>query len=304
MNKFINGKKIALLIMVMAIFMVTAIISGCQSTNTNSVKKETQVLRIGTVPAEDAEKTREEYKTMGAYLEKKLGVKTEVFVASDYTGVIEAMRAGKVDLVYYGPLSYVLATEKANAEAFAKEYIKGSGSMYEAYIITHPDSGINQISDLKGKSFAFVDPASTGGYIIPRLAMVKNGINPEQDLANMIYAGGHDATAMAVKNKKVDAAAIVKHKYDKMLKEGLFTDKDVKIIHVSDPFPGAAWAWRKDLPEDLKAKVKEAIINIPEEEKPALKKFMGSVVKYDEAKDSDWDSIREAAKLAGIDLNK
>lgn len=302
MNKFLNKRSFALLML--AIFMVMAVISGCQSTNTTTAKKEIQVLRIGTVPAEDAEKTREEYKAVAAYLEKKLGIKTEVFIASDYTGVIEAMRAGKVDLVYYGPLSYVLANEKANAEAFAKEYIKGSGSMYEAYIITHPDNGINKIADLKGKTFAFVDPASTGGYIIPRLAMVKNGINPEKDLASMIYAGGHDATAMAVKNKKVDAAAIVKHKYEKMVKEGLITDKDVKIIHTSDPFPGAAWAWGKDFPEELKGKVKDAIVNIPEEEKPALKKFMGSVSKYDEAKDSDWDPIREAAKLAGIDLNK
>lgn len=299
MNKTFKGKQIGILML--AIFMIAALIAGCQLKNTSGTNKGTEVLRIATIPAEDAQKTRDEYKPIAEYLEKKLGVKTEIFVATDYTGVIEAMRAGKVDLAYYGPLSYVLAAEKANAEAFAKEYRQGSGSMYEGYIITHPDSGIEKISDLKGKTFAFVDPVSTGGYIIPRLAMVKNGINPEKDLASVIYAGGHDATAMAVKNKKVDAAAIVKHMYDKMVKEGLISDKDVKIIYVSDPFPGSAWAWRKDLPEGLKVKIKDAMLNIPEEDKPVLKKFMGGVAKYDEAKDADWNPIREAAKLAGID---
>lgn len=155
------------------------------------------VLRVGATPGENIEVTRDRYQLIIDYIQKHTGIRTELYLATDYTGVIEAMRAGKIDVASFGPLSYVLAADMAGAEAFAKEYRKGAGAMYTGYIITRADSDISTIKDLKGRSFGFVDPASTGGNLIPRMNMLKNGIDPDKDLSETAYLGSHDQVALA-----------------------------------------------------------------------------------------------------------
>jgi phosphonate transport system substrate-binding protein len=302
MQKSFKFKGVNILFLTVFIF---SLLLGCSHfAMASDSAKEIDVLRIGATPGENVMKTREKYKPFVEYLEKKLGMKVELFATTDYAGVIEAMRAGKIEMASFGPLSYVLAADKADAEAFAKEYRPGAGSYYVGYIITHPESNINTIADIKGHSFAFVDPASTGGNLIPRKEMIKNNINPDKDLESVVYLGGHDMVAMAVANKKVDAGSVVNIHYDKMIKEKIITDKNTKVIYKSDPFPGSAMAWRKNLPEDLKDKLKDALLNISEEDYEKLKGFLGKITKYVEAQDSDWDSIRETVDILHIDLSK
>jgi phosphonate transport system substrate-binding protein len=301
-----NLKVLATLILSISVFLVP-ILFGCDSIKENTAEKTSstiEVLRIGAIPAEDAQKSREAHKKLTDYLEKKVGIKTELFVATDYTGVVEAMRAKKLEIAFFGPLSYVLAADKANAEAYAKEYRKKGGSRYQGLIITHPESGIDTLQDLKGRTFAFVDPASTGGNLIPRLNLMKNGIDPDKDLGTVMYSGGHDSSGLSVKNKKVDAAAIVNVAYDNMRSQGILTDADAKVIFTSDPFPGSTWAWRKDLPDDLKEKIKAAFLQLHIEDPEALKTFAGKVERYEPVLDSDYDLIRETAKTLNLDLSK
>jgi len=276
----------------------------CQGEDTNAYASEIKVLRIGAIPAEDAQKSRAAHKQLTDYLEKKIGIKTELFVATDYTGVVEAMRAKKLEIAFFGPLSYVLAADKANAVAFAKEYRKKGGCLYKGLIITHPDSGISTLEDLKGRTFAFVDPASTGGNLIPRMNLLKNGIDPDKDLGTVMYSGGHDSSGLAVKNKKVDAAAIVNVAYDNMKSKGILTDANTKIIFTSDPFPGSTWAWRKDLPGDLKKKIQDAFLKLHVEDPAALKTFAGKVERYEPVQDSEYNPIRDTAKMLNLDLAK
>lgn len=206
------------------------------------------VLRVGATPGENIEVTRDRYQLIIDYIQKHTGIRTELYLATDYTGVIEAMRAGKIDVASFGPLSYVLAADMAGAEAFAKEYRKGAGAMYTGYIITRADSDISTIKDLKGRSFGFVDPASTGGNLIPRMNMLKNGIDPDKDLSETAYLGSHDQVALAVAHKRVDAGAVMNFNFEAFLDRGTVPDDQFKVIHKSDPFPGSAWCFRKDLP--------------------------------------------------------
>lgn len=289
-----NGK---LLLTFVVMFFVTVLVPPVCSA-------ETMSLRIGVIPAENIYRTKEEYRGLIDHFKFKLGVDVELFTATDYTGVIEAMRSGKIDVAFFGPLSYVLAVDKAHAEVIVKENRKKAGSMYEAYIVTYADSDIHTIQDLKGHSFSYVDPASTGGHLVPRLAMVKNGIDPEKDLKSVIYAGGHDASLLAVKNKKVDAGAIVNVSYNDMKSKGIFTEKDVRIIFISDPFPGSAWAVRRNLPDDMKTNIQNVFLNLHKENPTALEGFAGKVLNYEKAYDSEWDVIREMAKILKLDLSK
>lgn len=182
-------------------------------------------LVMGLIPADNNEEMIKTFEPMRAYLEKKLGQKVKMFTATDYAGVIEAMKKKRVDIAWFGPLSYYLAEQEAGAEAFAVGIREGSNSpTYKSIIVTPCDSGIKSIMDLKGKSVAFVDPASTSGGLMPTY-MVKQatGMMPQEFFGKFTYAGSHDAAELAVKNKTVDAAADNDITYPKMLEKGLIT---------------------------------------------------------------------------------
>lgn len=298
-----NNKKYAFLLLASLLFTIS-LLSGCSTGTPNAAQPtgETRVLRVGAIPSEDAQKVRETYNPLVNYLEKKTGMKVELFVATDYSGVVEAMRSGKLDIAYFGPFSYILAADKAGAEAFAVENRKGSGTTYRSIIVVNPEAGINSLEDLKGHSIAFVDPASASGNLIPRSILMSKGINPEKDFKSIIYAGGHDADELAVKNRKVDAAADSDSNYNKMKEAGLISDRDVKIIYTSDPIPNSPWAWRKDLPADLKATIKTAFLNVAREDAAvvAAQKLEG----YEETNDANYDIIRSTAKILNLDLSK
>ena len=268
----------------------------------NAPASAVEVLRVGATPGENIELTRSRYQLIIDYIQKHTGIKTELYLATDYTGVIEAMRAGKIDVASFGPLSYVLAADVAGAEAFAKEYREGAGSMYIGYIITRSDSPIQNIRDLNGHSFGFVDPASTGGNLIPRMNMLKNGIDPDKDLSTSTYLGSHDQVALAVANKRVDAGAVMNFNFEAFLDRGTVPASEFKIIHKSDPFPGSAWCFRKDLDQATKDKVKAAMFGINIKTCPELKDFLRKIEKYQPAQDSDWDSLRETVHILHIDL--
>lgn len=159
------------------------------------------------------------------------------------------------------------------------------------------------MEDLKGKDFAFVDPASTSGNLIPRAMFKKAGIDPDKDFKSVTYAGGHDAAELAVKHKKVHAAADNDITYGRMLNEKLISATENVIIAESDPIPGSPVAYRSDLPADLKKKIKDAFLQMHKESKEALSGY-GKIIRYDEAKDSEYDPIRDVAKILNLDLSK
>jgi len=299
----VNAMTVVVMI-VMAAVMLTGCGGAPKTTAQEKPAEAPKVLRIGAIPAEDAQKTRDAYAALTKYLEKKTGLKTELFVATDYSGVIEAMRSGKLDIAMFGPFSYVLAADKAGAEAFVVENRKGSGTSYRSIVVTHPDSGVNSLQDLKGKTYSFVDPASTSGNLIPRSFFKKNNIDPEKDFKSTIYAGGHDAVALAVKNRKVDAGSMDDITFGNMMEKKLISEQNIKVIFRSDPIPGSPWAYRKDLPADLKTKIREAFLTMDKEDQAALSAYAGKVEKYDAVSDSNYNVIRDTAKILNLDLNK
>lgn len=260
-----------------------------------------KALRVGLIPSEDSRAMLAQSKDILDALEKNLGSKVEGFVATDYNGVIEAMRAKHVDVAYLGPFSYVLATTVTPVEAFVIAETKKAGrTFYHSQIFTLKTSGIKTLDDLKGKNFAFVDPASTSGYAFPLAGLLKAGIEPKRDFKNVLFTGAHDANAVAVANGKVDAATIADRIFDAAVKKGLIKEEDVQVVWRSQPIPESPMVWRKDLPDDLKAKVKAAFLGI----KNMNWSDQGMLNGFKETNDQAYDVIRETAKLANIDLKK
>jgi phosphonate transport system substrate-binding protein len=264
-----------------------------------AVTAQARDLVLGLIPADNNEEMIKTFEPMRAYLEKKLGQPVKMFTATDYAGVIEAMKKKRVDIAWFGPLSYYLAEQEAGAEAFAVGIREGSNSpTYKSIIVTPCDSGIKSILDLKGKSVAFVDPASTSGGLMPTY-MVKQatGKMPQEFFGKFTYAGSHDAAELAVKNKTVDAAADNDITYPKMLEKGLITKESNCIIAESTPLPGSPLVYRGDLPKELKAQIRDIILNADKEIKVT---GYGKISHYVAVEPKDYQMIRNMVKELGL----
>jgi len=270
--------------------------------NQPSGGNEIKVLRMGLIPADDAEEMIRDYEPVRAYLSEKLGMPVEIQVTSDYTAAIEAMRSKHIEMAWFGPFSYIIAKNMAGAEAIVNGVRRSDGkSDYHSVIVARADSGITKLEDLKGKSFAFVDPASTSGNLIPRKMLLENGIDPDKDFSTVFYAGTHNAVEYAIANKKVAAGADSDNSYDRMVKAGEIDPAVNKIIFTSPSIPGSPIAIRGDLPQALKQKIKDALINMQEQTIHEVSGW-GDIAKYQEVSDSDYDIIRQTAAILGMDV--
>jgi len=270
--------------------------------NVAGVQEEITTLRMGLIPADDAEEMLRDYEPIKEYLSQKLGIPVEIQVTSDYTAAIEAMRSKHIDMAWFGPFSYIIAANVADAEAIVNGVRRSDGkSDYHSVIVTRVDSGINSLTDLKGKSFAFVDPASTSGNLIPRKMLIENGIDPDKDFSMSYYAGTHNSVEYAVANGKVDAGADSDNSYQRMVDAGEIDPKINKIIYTSPAIPGSPIVVRGDLPISLKEKIKDALISMDEQTIHQVSGW-GDIAKYQDVSDSDYDIIRETAKTLGMDV--
>jgi phosphonate transport system substrate-binding protein len=163
-------------------------------------------LVLASIPMEESTSLAGYFEGIIAVIEKEMGVTVEYNQVTDYAGLIEAQRAGKVDIAAYGPFSYVTAKDTGVPIEVLAATVNAPDDLpkYKSYGIANPDSGIKSIADMKGKTICFVDPGSTSGYLYPIAGLMKEGIDPEKDITPM-FAGGHDASALAVKSGQCDA---------------------------------------------------------------------------------------------------
>lgn len=288
---------------VYAAFLIFLCLLGCGDSG-----KSAKVLRVGFVPAEDAQQVMQNAQPIVDILQKQLGMEIQPFVAADYTGVVEALRVNKLDVAFLTPASYVLAKNEANVKVVLKSERKGIASYYAA-IITRADSGIQRLEDLRGKTFAFGDALSTTGNIFPRKMFKERGIDPVRDFKQILYSGGHDATVLAVLNGKVDAGATYANSPDgddtawmRYLKNPEDVNK-IRAIAFSDPIPADNLVINGNLDEAIAKKVEEIFLQLSGD--PKGKQMMRDLYQIDgfvPASDRDYDSVRQAFDIAGIPL--
>lgn len=257
------------------------------------------VLTVGLIPSEDSRAMIANSQVMMDQLAKALGMPVKPFVAADYNGVIEALRSKRLDVAYLGPFSYVLGTTVAGIEAFAVAETKKAGrTSYHSLIVAHKDNGIRTVADLKGRTFAFVDPSSTSGHLFPKAGLMKAGFNPDKDFGRVIFSGSHDANAVAVENRKVDAVAIADRILDAAIAKGLARREDLVVVWKSDPIPESPTVWRKDLDPVLKKRIQAAFLevkNVPWSDQGELNGFHPT-------NDAAYNVIRDTAKTLNLDL--
>ena len=193
-------------------------------------------LKIVFIAYENPEQLVEDVKPIIAYLEKTLNMDIKHFIATDYAGVVEALRNETADMGFMGALQYVIAHKMAGAYPILGEIYNGK-STYISKIFVRRDSGISNIKDLNGKSIAFVDPISSSGYMYPldifkQKGLIKDKDKAEQFFKKIYFSGGDEQALRAVLNNFVDAAGIGQYAYNL-----LNYDERAEIVSIADSKP-------------------------------------------------------------------
>jgi phosphonate transport system substrate-binding protein len=240
----------------------------------------------------------QDYVNLIKIIEGLTGIEIIPIRVTDYNAAVEAVRANRAQIAWYGGKTYIQAVEIANVEAFAAGVRKGdTDASYYAYFVVTADSDLKTLADVKGKNLALNSIGSTSGDLIPQVELVKIGLSVKnkEDFQNVHYAGSHDACLLAVINKHVDVCGMSSRNFDARIADGTIKLDQVKIIHRSSPVPPPPLAYSKNLPLEVRNKIKAATLEAHKYGK--IGGYGGEMSHYIEVTDSDYDVLRAVDKL-------
>ena len=226
------------------------------------------------------------------------GIEITPIRVTDYNAAVEAVRANRAQIAWYGGKTYIQAVEIANVEAFAAGVRKGdTDASYFAYFVVPTDSDLQTLADVKGKRLALNSIGSTSGDLIPQVELMKAGlsIKNKSDFKRVYYAGSHDACMMAALNKHVDVCGMSSRNFDARIADGTISLEQIRIIHRSSPVPPPPLAYSKSLPLEIRNKIKLATLDAHNYGK--IGGYGGEMSHYIEVTDSDYDLLRDVDKL-------
>jgi phosphonate transport system substrate-binding protein len=230
------------------------------------------------------------------------GVPIRVTVASDYAAVIEALRNQTADLAFVHPAGYVLANREAKAMIVAKNHWHGKTTFTSRFYV-RKDSGIKTLEDLRGKTMAFVDPASSSGYIYPMVMLIQKGLvknrDPKTFFREVMFSGAHDASIRALLNGHVDAIVSFDMVREQYLKDPAERDRVISIAETPE-IPEAGIAARAGLDPAIFARVRAALIKMRGPAYAEVLKKMYDIDGFEAADDKEYDPVRQAVDILGL----
>lgn len=297
---------------VAALALAAVLVLGIAAAGPSPVPAQTRLV-MAFVPSGEASTILESGNRISHLLEMATGYQFQSVVATSYAGVIEAMGANRADIGWLNTFSYVIAHQKYGVEVRLVT-VRFGLPYYRAEIITQATSGINGLADLRGKRFAFVDPASTSGYLFPVAGLKKAGYDPQKFFGQTIFAGSHNNVVLAVYQGRVDAGSVFEDARGSVQKTLPDVMQKVKVVWKSDPIPNDTVSFRKGLPEDVKAKVATALLRFSQTpagldalkslyEIEALADYNLLVTKYKvkaSTLDAFFDPVRDVQRFVGL----
>ncbi|RDI55355.1 phosphate/phosphite/phosphonate ABC transporter substrate-binding protein [Nocardia mexicana] len=243
-------------------------LTGCGSSADSKGSGDPDTLVLASIPSENSGSLQQQYRLVADVIEKETGHKVQFQNATDYAGVIEGQRAGKVQIAGYGPFSYALAKDSGVQTTAIAAPVNAADAKpgYVSYAVTKPGSPIKTLADFRGKKVCFVDPSSTSGYLYPSAGLKEAGLDPEKDITP-VFAGGHDASVLAVLSGQCDAGFAYDTIVDKTMPEkGQLKPGDIGVIWKSQTIPTSPIAISTTLSAPLQEKLTAIFrdqLNIP-----------------------------------------
>jgi phosphonate transport system substrate-binding protein len=288
------------LILFMLVAILALVLAGCGGQAKLGTEKNPIVMSF--VPSGDTQEIIASGDQLAQMIQDKTGLVIKANVGTDFAAVREAMGAEKAHIGWLNTFNYVLANEKYGVDVALVTVRYGSTS-YKGQIIVRADSGIKTLDDLKGKVMCWVDPNSTSGYIVPRILLKANGIDPDKDFAKTIEAGSHNNVVTQVYNGDCDAGATYVDARSSVEKDLPDVKEKVIAIATTADIPNDNVSFIKDFPKEDRDKIVNALLEIAnsEEGKKALNELY-SIEGLEPADDSFYDGFRAQLSKAGINI--
>jgi phosphonate transport system substrate-binding protein len=291
-------------IVILAIFFTSALVTPAIADWRTQYKE----IVMGVITEENAEDRAKRWDPTRDYLNKELGVAIKWREATDYAGVIEALKAKKIELAWFGPASFSRAWLVTDGQAvpLAAEIDKDGGFGYFGVIIVKKDSPYQSIEDLKGKRFGFADPNSTSGYQAPNFFLGEAGYKPDEFFGSTAFSGSHENSVKMLYEDNFDAVATwwtneQKSNMSRMENKGMIPKGQYRIIWKSprlpsDPFTVPAW-----LPKQMQEDIKSSLLAMPYKDPAAFEALMGGSLRFREV---DLDDYKPVIRFVKANLEK
>jgi len=279
------------------------VLASCSKTKT-ALGTAGNPIKIYFVPSVDVKVIEDNTKTIKAYLEAHTPYKYEIAIPASFVAVVEALGTKRADIAAVNTFGYIMANERYGAKA-KLTVIRFGLPTYQAQFIAKKDGPIKTLKDIDGKKIAFVDPASTSGYLLPLKVLKDNNINP----SDTVFAMRHDSVVSMIYQGQVDAGATfyspeadgkIQDARRLVLTQYPDVEEKIAIIQLSEAIPNDPIVFRKDLPLEIENAVIEAFMSFVKtpEGKDAFYKIYGAT-DFKPAKDSDYDGVRAMLEAAG-----
>ncbi|MBI1892041.1 MAG: phosphonate ABC transporter substrate-binding protein [Burkholderiales bacterium] len=264
-------------------FLSCALGLGLAWTINHSQAAEMKEINFGIISTEASANLKQDWQPLLEAMSKKLGMKVNAFFAPDYAGVIEGMRFNKVQLAWYGNKSGMEAVDRSSGEVFAKTVFADGSMGYHSILAVPADSPYKTLEDVlknsKNVNFGIGDPNSTSGFLVPSYYIfAQHNVDPKTAFKT-IRGSNHESNIMAVANKQADASVFASETLDRVVARQPEIAKKIREVWRSPLIPSDPIVWRKDLPQEVKVKIKDFLLaygksgSEAEQEKAVLKKL-------------------------------
>ncbi|MFD2392301.1 phosphate/phosphite/phosphonate ABC transporter substrate-binding protein [Enterococcus gallinarum] len=292
--------------------MLAVALTGCASGNSKQEDAAKEKLVVQFVPTNNDGTMEAKAKPFSEYLSKKLDRQVDVTLATDYSTIVEAMASGQVDIGIMPPAAYVQAKDMDAAEAILTsqlgDYDQETGlplegqltNTFKGEILVRADSGLNELTDLKGKKIATLSPNSASGYIYPVAEMKDAGVDPTTE-ATLTTVNDIPSEITAVLNGQMDAAFVFEGARNVFASSFADNDlfKELKVLYLTEgDIPNDAIAVQPKMDDALKKEIKDVFLNMKDDEEGAEAMSLWGHQGYEEAADSAYDTIREYTEKA------
>ena len=284
-----------------------ALAAGCSGggKSPDASKTPGRTLVIGLIPERNIFKQIERYQPLATYLNGKVGIDIKLKVLSRYGNIIDNFRSAGLDGAFFGSFTYALGHAKMGLAVLARPEDSSGVSTYYGLVFVRKDSGIRTAKEMKGKRFAFVDKATTAGYLLPLEYFRNHGISDYRRYFRETYfAGTHEDAVYDVLNRKADVGAAKNTVYRRLAAEDGRITRDLVILARSPEVPENGLALRGDIDESVRKAVTAALIGMNDdpEGRRVLERF--GARRFIATSDSDYQAVFDYAGAVGIDLER
>lgn len=283
------------------ILLVVMLINSYMPVYAQPLQKEKEI-KIGLVPEINIFEQVRRYEHLNLYLRNKTGIKLNFRIVKNYGDTVDLFYGLELDGAFFGSLTALLANTKLEIEPVARPADVYGRSTSRGYILVRKDSGIKDITDLKGKVIAFVDKASTTGYIFPVAYLRQKGIkDPSGYFSKYFFSGSHDAAIKSLLEKGADVIAVKDTVYQSLADKEPRIGSELMVIAKSTEFPSDTLWLSRHVDSDIRAKIKKTLLDMgnDEEGRDVLRQFGAS--RFVETTIDDYKSVLLILKRAGIE---